>query len=619
MLEKIKTPKDVKKLSIAQLQELAEDIRKRIIQVTAKTGGHVAPSLGATDIAIALLKMFDPLEDRIVWDVGHQSYAYKILTERNEQFDTLRQFNGLSGFNNIFESKYDAYGVGHASTSISAALGIAVAKEMKNEKCHSIAVIGDGALTGGMAFEALNHAGHLQKDMIVILNDNNFSISKNVGALQAHLTNMLVSRPYNATKNLIWDFVQHLPSRIRRRVILSARTLEENMINTLAPNIIFEDLGFKYLGPIDGHDIPRMIRIFHKIKTNLTGPIFVHIVTQKGKGYEYAEDDAARFHGLGPYEIKTGKSKKKKAETYSKVFGNTLCKIAEKNKDIVAITAAMTDGTGLVEYAEKFPERFFDVAIAEQHAVTFAGGLAVQGIKPFVAIYSTFLQRALDQVIHDIALQKLPVVFCLDRAGLVGDDGATHHGVFDLSYLNVVPGLIILIPANAEELSAMLKFSAKYKDGPIVIRYPRGCATYLNDKIEPIEIGKSVIVQEGKDIAIIGVGKAMEDAEIIFQELKNKLPDINPYLINPRFLKPLDITLFNNLEKKVHTIITIEDNALIGGFGSMLKSHFSNSAVKIHSYGIPDEFIEHGSVDQLKNMIGISAKQITKEIISILK
>jgi 1-deoxy-D-xylulose-5-phosphate synthase len=619
MLEKIKTPKDVKKLSIAQLQELAEDIRKRIIQVTAKTGGHVAPSLGATDIAIALLKMFDPLEDRIVWDVGHQSYAYKILTERNEQFDTLRQFNGLSGFNNIFESKYDAYGVGHASTSISAALGIAVAKEMKNEKCHSIAVIGDGALTGGMAFEALNHAGHLQKDMIVILNDNNFSISKNVGALQAHLTNMLVSRPYNATKNLIWDFVQHLPSRIRRRVILSARTLEENMINTLAPNIIFEDLGFKYLGPIDGHDIPRMIRIFHKIKTNLTGPIFVHIVTQKGKGYEYAEDDAARFHGLGPYEIKTGKSKKKKAETYSKVFGNTLCKIAEKNKDIVAITAAMTDGTGLVEYAEKFPERFFDVAIAEQHAVTFAGGLAVQGIKPFVAIYSTFLQRALDQVIHDIALQKLPVVFCLDRAGLVGDDGATHHGVFDLSYLNVVPGLIILIPANAEELSAMLKFSAKYKDGPIVIRYPRGCATYLNDKIEPIKIGKSVIVQEGKDIAIIGVGKAMEDAEIIFQELKNKLPDINPYLINPRFLKPLDITLFNNLEKKVHTIITIEDNALIGGFGSMLKSHFSNSAVKIHSYGIPDEFIEHGSVDQLKNMIGISAKQITKEIISILK
>jgi len=518
MLEKIKTPKDVKKLSIVQLQELAEDVRKRIIQVTAKTGGHVAPSLGATDIAVALLKMFDPLEDRIVWDVGHQSYAFKILTERNEQFETLRQFGGLSGFNNISESKYDAYGVGHASTSISAALGIAVAKEMKGENGRTIAIIGDGALTGGMSFEALNHAGHLKKEIIVILNDNNFSISKNVGALQAYLTNMLVSRPYNATKSLIYDLVQHLPHRIRRRVILSARILEENMVHTLAPNIIFEDLGFKYLGPIDGHDIPRMIRIFNKIKTNLTGPILVHIVTQKGKGYEHAEDDAARFHGLGPYEIKTGKSKKKKGETYSKVFGNTLCKIAEKNKSIVAITAAMTDGTGLADFAEKFPDQFFDVGIAEQHAVTFAGGLAVQGIKPFVAIYSTFLQRAFDQVIHDIALQKLPIVFCLDRAGLVGDDGATHHGVFDLSYLNLIPGLLILIPANAEELSAMLKFAADYKDEPIVIRYPRGCANYLNSKIEPIQIGKGVIVHEGKDVAIIGVGKAMEDAEIVYNE-----------------------------------------------------------------------------------------------------
>ena len=619
MLEKIKTPKDVKKLSIAQLQELAEDVRKRIIQVTAKTGGHVAPSLGATDLAIAILKMFDPLEDRIVWDVGHQSYAYKILTERNEKFETLRQFNGLSGFNNIFESKYDAYGVGHASTSISAALGISVAKEIQGKKGRAIAVIGDGALTGGVSFEALNHVGHLQKDMIVILNDNNFSISKNVGALQSYLTNILVSRPYNATKNLIYDFVQHLPHRIRRRVILSARALEENMINSIAPNIIFEDLGFKYLGPIDGHDIPRMIRIFHKIKTNLSGPIFVHIVTQKGKGYEHAEDDASRFHGLGPYEIKTGRSKKKKAETYSKVFGNTLCEIATKNKNIVAITAAMTDGTGLAEYAEKFPDQFFDVGIAEQHAVTFAAGLAVQGIKPFVAIYSTFLQRAFDQIIHDVALQKLPIVFCLDRAGLVGDDGATHHGVFDLSYLNLIPGLQILIPTNAEEFSAMLEFAVNYKDGPIVIRYPRGCAKYLDRKIEPVIIGKGVIDNEGKDVAIVGVGKAMEDAEIIYNELKSKLPNSNPYLVNPRFLKPLDINLFKDLEEKVHTIFTIEDGALIGGFGDTLKSHFSNSNVKIYSFGIPDKFIEHGTVDQLKDMIGITPKKIMKEIISILK
>jgi len=619
MLENIKTPKDVKKLSMKQLQDLAEDVRKRIIEVTAKTGGHVAPSLGATDLAIAILKMFDPLEDRIVWDVGHQSYAYKILTERNDKFDTLRQFGGLSGFNNIFESKYDAFGVGHASTSISAALGITVAKEMKEEKGRTLAVIGDGALTGGMSFEALNHAGHLQKDMIVILNDNNFSISKNVGALQAYLTNMLVSKPYNATKNLIYEFVQRLPHRIRRRVILSARTLEENMINSLAPNIIFEDLGFKYLGPIDGHDIPRMIRIFHKIKTNLTGPIFVHIVTQKGKGYEHAEDDVSRFHGLGPYEIKTGKSKKKKAETYSKVFGNTLCKLAEKNKNIVAITAAMTDGTGLTEFADRFPDQFFDIGIAEQHAVTFAGGLAVQGIKPFIAIYSTFLQRAFDQVIHDIALQKLPVVFCLDRAGLVGDDGATHHGVFDLSYLSLVPGLTIMMPACAEELEEMLQFAATYNEGPIVIRYPRGCAKYMEKKIEPVKLGQSSIIHEGKDIAIIGVGKAFEDAEIIYEKIKKQLPKTKPFLINPRFLKPIDKKYLEFLKENVKTIFTIEDNAIIGGYGSMLKEHFANSEVTVHSFGIPDQFITHGSVDELKDEIGITPQQITKKIISILK
>ncbi|MCF7857715.1 MAG: 1-deoxy-D-xylulose-5-phosphate synthase [Candidatus Cloacimonetes bacterium] len=619
MLEKIKSPNDVKKLSIAQLQELAEDVRKRILQVTAITGGHVAPSLGATDIAVALLKMFDPLEDRIVWDVGHQAYAYKILTGRNQHFDTLRQFKGLSGFNNIFESKYDAFGVGHSSTSISAALGIATAKEMLGKKGRTIAIIGDGALTGGMAFEALNHVGHVQKDMIVILNDNNFSISKNVGALQAYLTNILVSKPYNATKNLIYEFVQRLPQRIRRRVILSARTLEENMINTLAPNIIFEDLGFKYLGPIDGHDIPRMIRIFNNIKNNLTGPIFVHIVTQKGKGYEYAEDDAARFHGLGPYEIKTGRSKKKKAETYSKVFGNTMCKLAAENKNIVAITAAMTDGTGLSEFAEKYPNQFFDVGIAEQHAVTFAAGLAVQGVKPFVAIYSTFLQRALDQVIHDVALQKLPVVFCLDRAGLVGEDGPTHHGVFDLSFLNFVPNLIILSPANAQELILMLEFAGSYQKGPVVIRYPRGSALYIDNKNKPIEIGKSEVVHSGKDLAIIGVGDAFNDAEIIYKKLLDEMPGYKPYLINPRFIKPIDLELLTTLEKKVQTIITIENNALIGGFGSILKSHFANTNIKIYSFGIPDEFIEHGSVSQLKNKIGISADKLTKKIISILK
>ncbi|HHE38193.1 MAG TPA: 1-deoxy-D-xylulose-5-phosphate synthase, partial [Candidatus Cloacimonetes bacterium] len=538
MLEKIRSPKDIKKLTVSELEELAKDVRKRIIEVTSKNGGHVAPSLGATDIAITLLKIFDPLKDKIIWDVGHQSYAYKILTERNARFDTLRQLDGISGFNNIFESKYDAFGVGHSSTSISAALGITVGKEINNKNGRAIAIIGDGALTGGMSFEAMNHAGHLHKNMIVILNDNNMSISKNVGALQAYLTNILVSRSYNVLKNAIWDFIQHFPHRLRRRLIQSAQKFEENIINTLVPNIIFEDLGFKYVGPIDGHNIPRLIRIFNKVKKNITGPVLVHVVTQKGKGYEFAEDDAAKFHGLGPYEVKTGESVGKSKSSYSKAFGDNLCEIAKKNKKVVAITPAMTDGTGLTDFAKKFPDRFFDVGIAEQHAVTFAGGLAIQGIKPFVAIYSTFLQRALDQVIHDIALQKLPVVFCLDRAGLVGEDGATHHGAFDLSYLNFIPNLIVMAPSCAEEFSEMMKLAATYKNGPIAIRYPRGSVTFRKEKIKPVQIGKYEVLQEGNTIAIFGIGKAFEDVEKISEMMKKDFPKLKPYLINTRFLKP---------------------------------------------------------------------------------
>ena len=619
MLDKIKSPKDVRKLSITELKQLAKVVRKRIIEVTAKNGGHVAPSLGTTDLTIALLKIFDPLQDRIIWDVGHQSYAYKILTERNDQFDTLRQLNGISGFNNIFESKYDAFGVGHASTSISAALGITVAKELKKEKGRIIAIIGDGALTGGMSFEALNHAGQLQKDMIIILNDNNMSISKNVGALQAYLANILVSRSYNVLKNAIWDFVQHMPNRIRRRMILSARKIEENIINSLAPNIIFEDLGFRYVGPIDGHNIARMVRLFNKVIKNMIGPVFVHVVTKKGKGYEHAEEDSPRFHGLGPYEIESGKCVGEKTASYSKIFGDTLCEIAAKNKDVIAITAAMTDGTGLADFAEKFPQRFFDVGIAEQHAVTFAGGLAVQGLKPFVAIYSTFLQRALDQVIHDIALQKLPVVFCLDRAGLVGEDGATHHGAFDLSYLNLVPNLIIMAPADANEFKAMMQFAATYKDGPIAIRYPRGSAKLCENKTAPLKIGKYDVRQKGKDIAILGIGKAFEDAEKIFEKIKQDFPKLTPYLINPRFMKPVDYILLDELEKKVKTIFTIEENSLIGGFGDVIKRHFINTQVDVHSFGIPDKFVPHGSTNELKDLIEVSCDQIYRKVKYLLK
>ncbi len=618
MLEKIKTPKDVKKLSIKDLDILAKEVRQRIIEVTAKTGGHVAPSLGATDLTIALLKVFNPLSDRIIWDVGHQSYAYKILTERNEQFDTLRQLDGLSGFNNIFESKYDAFGVGHSSTSISAALGITVAKELKKSKGRTIAVIGDGALTGGISFEAMNHAGHLQKNIIVVLNDNNMSISKNVGALQAYLTNILVSRSYNAIKGKIWDLFQHFPYRIKRRLIVVAQKFEENLINFFVPNVIFEDLGFKYVGPVDGHDIERLINIFNKVKRNIIGPVLIHIVTKKGKGYEFAENDAPRFHGLGPYEVETGKCIGKKGISYSNYFGNELCEIAKKNKKVIAITAAMTDGTGLVKFAQKFPDRFFDVGIAEQHAVTFAGGLAVQGLKPFVAIYSTFLQRAFDQVIHDIALQKLPVVFCLDRAGLVGEDGATHHGAFDLSYLNLIPNLIVMAPSNAQEFSKMLKFAAGYGEGPIAIRYPRGSVIFSNKEIAPLEIGKYDVTVKGRKIAIMGIGKAYMDAEKVHELMKKEFPKLKPYLINVRFLKPIDKELLKRLKNKLDYIFTIEDNSIIGGFGSQIKDYFADSKTKVYSFGIPDQFVTQGKMDELKKLIKTSPEHIYKSIKKIL-
>ena len=618
MLEKIKTPKDIKKLSIRDLDILAKEVRQRIIKVTAKTGGHVAPSLGATDLAIALLKVFNPLSDRIIWDVGHQSYAYKILTERNEQFDTLRQLDGISGFNNIFESKYDAFGVGHSSTSISAALGITVAKELKKSKGRTIAVIGDGALTGGISFEAMNHAGHLQKNMIVVLNDNNMSISKNVGALQAYLTNILVSRSYNAIKGKIWDLFQHFPYRIKRRMIVAAQKFEENLINFFVPNVIFEDLGFKYVGPVDGHDIERLINIFNKVKRNIIGPVMIHVVTRKGKGYEFAENDAPRFHGLGPYEVETGKCIGKKGISYSNYFGNELCEIAKKNKKVIAITAAMTDGTGLVKFAQKFPDRFFDVGIAEQHAVTFAGGLAVQGLKPFVAIYSTFLQRAFDQVIHDIALQKLPVVFCLDRAGLVGEDGATHHGSFDLSYLNLIPNLIVMAPSNAQEFSEMLKFAAGYGEGPIAIRYPRGSAILSDKEIAPLEIGKYDVTIKGRKIAIMGIGKAYMDAEKVHELMKNKIPKLKPYLINVRFLKPIDRELLKKLKNKLDYIFTIEDNSIIGGFGSQIKDYFADSKTKVYSFGIPDQFVTQGKMDELKKLIKTTPEQIFRTIKKIL-
>lgn len=614
MLERIKTPKDIKRLHFEELQVLAKDVRKRIIEVTSVTGGHIAPSLGATDFIVALLKVFDPLEDRIVFDVGHQSYAYKILTERNDRFDTLRTYGGISGFNNIFESPYDAFSVGHSSTSISAAFGICMAKEHLKEKGHSIAVIGDGALTGGMAFEAINHAGHMQKNFIIILNDNDMSISRNVGALQNYLTNMLTSKSYNFMKKQVWDLSQTLPTNIRRKFITGAQKLEESLMNILVPNILFEDLGFKYVGPIDGHDIPRLTRIFHKVKENMVGPVLIHLITKKGKGYSFAENQASKFHGVGPFDKNTGVTGPVKSGSWSEIFGNKLIQLAEKNERVVAITAAMAEGTGLMGFQSKYPKRFYDVGIAEQHAVTFAGGLAKQGMKPFVAIYSTFLQRGLDQVIHDVALQKLPVVFCLDRAGLVGEDGATHHGVFDLSYLQLIPNLVVIAPSHKKGLVKAMEWAMNYQDGPVAIRYPRGCAEVIDNAGDEISLGKSEILEEGKDLAIIGVGTGVGIAKDLKKMIAESQSNIDPMVVNLKFVKPLDEELMSRLIREFNRVVVIEENAIMGGVASSFALRLSEHRIAVHGFGIPDHFVTHGKTELLKEEIGFTTLQIYEKL-----
>ncbi|MDX9976979.1 MAG: 1-deoxy-D-xylulose-5-phosphate synthase [Candidatus Cloacimonadales bacterium] len=612
MLEKIKNPSQIKSLNCNDLAVLAADVRKRIINVTSKNGGHVAPSLGATDLIIALLKVFDPLEDRIVFDVGHQSYAYKILTERNERFDTLRTYQGISGFNNTSESSYDAFSVGHSSTSISAALGICLANEMNNKKGHCISVIGDGALTGGMAFEALNHAGHLQKKFIVILNDNKMSISKNVGALQHHLSEMLTSKSYNYLKKQIWDSSEILPTKIRRHFLSGAQKLEESMMNILVPNIFFEDLNFKYVGPIDGHDIPRLVRILNKIKNNMEGSILLHVITKKGKGYPFAENQVSKFHGIGPFNLDTGYVNPGKNISWSEAFGNKLCQLAENNKKIVAITAAMTDGTGLTNFAKKYPSRFFDVGIAEQHAVTFAGGLAIQGIKPFVAIYSTFIQRALDQVIHDIALQKLPVVFCFDRAGIVGEDGATHHGVFDLSMMQMIPNMTIISPYCKEELEQAMEWAANYSEGPVAIRYPRGVAPD-DENYQKLEYGKSQVIHNGENLNIIGIGEGVNIAKELSEIIKS-FYKFEPSVYNLSFVKPIDNALILKLIKDKVPVITIEENVLRGGVGEYISMLLNQHNIKVYPFALPDTFIPHGDTNLLKNINNLSPSSIFESI-----
>jgi 1-deoxy-D-xylulose-5-phosphate synthase len=620
LLETINSPADLKKLKPEQLPELAADVRQFLLETISETGGHLGSNLGTVELTIALHYCFDSPKDKIIWDVGHQAYTHKILTGRRDRFITQRQYKGLSGFPKRCESEHDAFGVGHSSTSISAGLGMAAAASLSGSKNHSIAVIGDGSLTGGMAFEALNQAGHLKKNLIVILNDNEMSISQNVGAFSAFISRKMTGRYFRDLKKEMQGLLKHIPA-IGTDIIHFARRAEDSLKSFLTPGSLFDALGFDYLGPLDGHNLPQLLEVFNNIN-ELDGPLLVHIMTTKGKGYKPAEDTPDKYHGVGTFDIATGKgAAKASTKSYTDVFGETIVQLAEEDPKIVAITAAMPDGTGLNNFSKRFPDRFFDVGIAEQHGLAFAAGLAAEGYKPVAAIYSTFLQRAYDQVFHDICLQKLPVTIAMDRAGLVGDDGPTHHGVFDLSYLRHLPGLTLMAPKDENELRHMLK-TAVYSGVPMALRYPRGAGygVEMDAELISLEIGRGEQLTEGADLTIIAIGAtvypALEAAETL------RLNGIKAGVINARFVKPLDADLIISSAKATGRIMTVEENALQGGFGSaVLELLFDNNLqhVKVRRVGIPDRYIEHGSQAQLRKDVGIDAAGITAAALEFMK
>ncbi len=595
LLEHINSPADIRSLSLTELEELAADIRDTIIQTVSRNGGHLAPSLGVVELTIALHYVFNTPQDRLIWDVGHQSYAHKLLTGRKDRFDTLRQYKGMSGFPKRKESEYDSFETGHSSTSISAALGITLARTIRQETDRAIAVIGDGSMTAGMAFEALNHSGHLDKDLIVILNDNEMSISPNVGALSSFLSRKLTGKTMSRVKAHLVEKLQI--SDVGENILNILRKSEESFKSFFTPGMLFEAFKFSYIGPIDGHNLEDLLETLEIVRDTSQGPMLIHVLTQKGKGYEPAEQNPDIFHGIGPFDITTGKPKTSSSvASYTKVFGDTLCKIAAEDKSVVAISAAMASGTGLKEFSEKFPDRFFDVGIAEQHAVTFAAGLAVEGLRPVVAIYSSFFQRALDQIIHDICIPNLPVTLAIDRAGVVGDDGPTHHGVFDLSFLRFMPNMVLMAPKDEEELQHML-FTAINHNGPCAIRYPRGNGwdLPLTDDLEQIEIGKGELLREGDDILLLPIGNRVQAAIEAAKELEYQ--GVDAAIINPRFIKPLDAKLITQWAKHTKNVITIEDNSRHSGFGSAVLELLSQNGlyeVRTTLLGHPDSFVEHG-------------------------
>lgn len=613
ILDTIDSPYDLKRLKINQLEQLAKEIRKVLVDTVAGNGGHLAANLGVVELTLALHYVLETPKDKIIWDVGHQCYTHKLITGRRSQIHTLRKFKGLSGFPKVEESEYDVFNTGHSSTSISAALGMALARDLQGEKFRVVAVIGDAALTGGMAFEALNHAGHRGCDLTVVLNDNEMSISRNVGALSTYLSNLRSDPAYFRRKEEIENLVQRIPG-IGPNLVKAAERIKDSLKYLIVPGMLFEELGFTYIGPIDGHNIQELISVLAKTG-KMKGPVLVHVVTQKGRGYEPAFTKPDEFHGIGPFDVDTGQPLKQAAITYTQIFGDFMVEKACRDPRVVAITAAMTSGTGLSEFAERFPERFFDVGICEQHAVTLAAGMARMGLRPVVAIYSTFLQRAYDQIVHDVCLQNLPVVFAVDRAGLVGEDGPTHHGVFDISYLRHIPNLVVMAPSDENELADMLESAFAYNK-PVAVRYPRGSGEGVKVEKERkfINLAEARIVRSGGNLLFVGVGRGVRMALRAAEVLEDQ--GIEASVVDARFVKPLDRELLSSLLREFDKVVTVEDNVLFGGFGSAVLELAADLGrdCEILRIGVPDRFIEHGGLDDLFRETGMNPETIVLKV-----
>ena len=613
ILEQIKGPEDLKKLTSEELSQLAEEIRAFLIEKISHTGGHLASNLGVVELTIALFRTFDLPEDKIIWDVGHQSYTHKILSGRRMEFDELRQYGGLSGFTKRKESPYDSFDTGHSSTSISAGLGIAQGRDILGEDYKVVSVIGDGALTGGMAYEALNNAARMKKNFIIILNDNKMSISENVGGMSRYLGGLRTGAGYNDLKKNVADTLERIPV-VGGRMIDKIKRTKNSIKQLFIPGMLFENMGITYLGPVDGHNIPALCKVLKEAQ-KLDHAVLVHVLTKKGKGYEPAEKNPAHFHGVSPFDIKTGKPlAEKKYPTYTDVFSKKLCQLGETHPELVAVTAAMPDGTGVAAFGKKFPDRFFDVGIAEAHAVTSAAGMAAAGLRPVVAVYSSFLQRGYDQILHDVCIQNLPVLFAVDRAGLVGSDGETHQGIFDYSYLTSIPNMSVAAPKNLWELRAMLDFAMDYK-APFAIRYPRGTAYRgLKEFMQPIAYGKGEIIYEEENIALLAVGSMVSTGEHVREKLKEE--GVSCTLANARFVKPFDKELVDRLAKNHRLIVTMEENVLQGGFGLPVTAyiHEHYPQVKVMNIALPDAYVEHGNVSVLRKGLGIDSDSIIQRL-----